>query len=139
MFPRALAIGLLLFFATLSTAQEPKKSPIPSKEAQAKIDSLLKEIYEKEFKKAEKDPAERGRLAQTMLFEGKETKDDAAGRYVLLLSAHNLAAAAGDVNTALAAADELASGFTIPPAAVFGMKIKMLQKASAVDGAAPDA
>jgi hypothetical protein len=139
MLRRALAIALLAVVATISHAQEGKKHPIPSTDAQAKIESLLKEIYQKEFAKAEKDPTERGRLAQTMLFEGKETKDDATGRYVLLSYAHNLAAAAGDVNTALAAADELAQGFTIPPASVFGMKIKMLQKASAVDGAAPDA
>lgn len=139
MFRRAIAIAFLAILTPTSHAQEPKKAPIPSKEAQAKIESLLKEIYQKEFAKADKDPAERARLAQTMLFEGKETKDDVAGRYVLLSHAHQLAAAAGDVNTALAAADELSLGFTIPPSTVFGMKVNMLQRASGVDGAAPDA
>ncbi len=139
MFRRAFAVALILVLATFSAGQEPKKWPIPNKDDQAKIEKLIAEIYEREFKKAETDPIERGRLAQVLLGEGKETKDDAAGRYVLLMNAHNLAALAGDVNTALAAADELAHGFTIPPATVFGMKIKMLQKASKVEGAAPDA
>src|SRR5437588_6119384 len=103
---RAIVVVLLLL-PTLAVSQETKKRPIPSKEAQAKIETLLQELYKDDFAKAEKDAVLRGRLAQTLLFEGKETKDDAAGRYVLLSKAHALAAQAGDVNTALQAADEL--------------------------------
>jgi hypothetical protein len=139
MLRRLFSLVLLLLVCTSSNGQDSKKWPIPSKEAQAKIETLLKEIYQKEFTKAQADPMERGRLAQTMLAEGRETKDDAAGRYVLLLNAHNLAAQAGDVTTALAAADELAQSFVIPASTIFGMKIKMLQQASKVEGAAPDA
>jgi len=136
---RAIVIGLLLVLPTVSFSQETKKWPIPSKDAQAKIESLLSELYADDFAKAAKDPALRGRLAQTLLFEGKETKDDPAGRYVLLSKAHALAAQAGDVNTALQAADELAHNFIITPTVVFQMKIKMLQQASEVDGAPVDA
>lgn len=136
---RAIVIGLLICLATISTGQEAKKAPIPSKEAQGKIEKLLQELYADDLVKAEKDPIVRGRLAQTLLFEGKETKDDAAGRYVLFFKAHNMAAQAGDVNTALQAADELAQGFDIASGTIFQMKIKMLQQAGKVKGATADA
>ncbi|MSQ94089.1 MAG: WD40 repeat domain-containing protein [Gemmataceae bacterium] len=132
---RAIVVGLLLCLPALSTGQEAKKWPIPSREAQARIEKLLYELYKDDFMKAEKDAVLRGRLAQTLLFEGKETKDDAAGRYVLFSKAHALAAQAGAVETALQAADELASGFLIPAGTIFQMKIKMLQQAGDADGA----
>jgi WD40 repeat protein len=131
-------ITLLLLLTNLSWGQEAKKWPIPSTQAQAKIESLLQELYKDDLVKAETDPIVRGRLAQTLLFEGKETKDDAAGRYVLFSKAHAMAAAAGDVNTALQAADELARDFLIPSGTIFQMKIKMLQQASKVVGAQSD-
>ncbi len=138
--PRRLVVtALLLFVAQLSHGQEAKKWPIPSKEAQARVETLLDELYKDDFAKAQKDPILRSRLAQTLLFEGRETKDDAAGRYVLFSKAHSFAAQAGDVNTALLAADELAKDFVILPATIFRMKIAMLQQASKVEGAPADA
>src|SRR2546426_5137935 len=125
---RAIVFALLLLVPTLCPAQEHKKRPIPSKEAQAKIEALLQELYKDDFAKAEKDAVLRARLAQTLLFEGKETKDDAAGRYVLFSKAHALAAQAGAVETALQAADELANGFLMPTGTIFPMKIKKLQQ-----------
>jgi hypothetical protein len=136
---RAIVLALLLLLPTFAASQEPKKRQIPSKEAQAKIETLLQELYKDDFAKAEKDAIVRGRLAQTLLFEGKETKDDAAGRYVLFSKAHALAAQAGDVNTALLAVDELANDFAIPAKTVFLMKINMLRQASKANGAPPEA
>jgi WD40 repeat protein len=136
---RVLVVALLLVLPPFAAAQDTKKWPIPTKEAQAKIESLLQELYKDDLAKAEKDPSLRSRLAQTLLFEGKETKDDAAGRYVLFSKAQTLAAQAGDVNTALQAADELAQGFVIPAGTIFKMKIQMLKQASQAEGAAPDA
>ncbi len=132
---RAIVVASLLFLPTLSHAQEAKKWPVPSKEAQARIEKLLDELYKDDFAKAEKDAVLRSRLAQTLLFEGKDTKDDAAGRYVLFTKAHTLAAQAGAVETALQAADELAAGFLMPAGTIFQMKVKMLQQASKADGA----
>lgn len=134
-----LVIALLLVLPLSTFAQGTKKYSIPSKEAQGEIEKLLSELYKDELAKAAKDPIVRARFAQTLLHEGRETKDDAAGRYVLFTKAHQFAAEAGDVNTALMAADELANGFLIPPASIFQMKIKMLEKASAVKDASPDA
>ena len=136
---RAVALCLLLLLPLVSAGQETKKSPIPSKEAQAGIQKLLDEIYAPRFAKAQKDPAERAELARVLLEEGRLTKDNAAGRYVQFSQAHTLAAQAGDVNTALAAADELARDFIIPANTIFQMKIKMLDQASKVVGAPPEA
>ncbi len=137
---RSLWLVLALLVCSLfADAQGLKKRPIPTKEAQARIEKLLDELYKDDFLKAEKDTVLRARLAQTLLFEGKETKDDSAGRYVLFSRAQALAAQAGDVNTALQAADELASDFALPPGAIAQMKIKMLQQAAKADGAPAEA
>jgi WD domain, G-beta repeat len=136
---RAIAVALLLLLPAVIVAQESKKRPIPSKDAQAKIEMLLQELFKDDFAKADKDAVLRGQLAQKLLFEGKETKDDAAGRYVLFSKAHALAAQAGDVNTALQAIDELANDFAIPAGMIFQMKIAMLQQASNAVGASPEA
>lgn len=136
---RVLAFGLVLLFPLLSAAQDGKKSPVPSKEDQAGIQKLLDEIYGAQYAKAQKDPVERAELARNLLNEGRLTKNNVPGRYVQFSQAHALAAQAGDVATALAAADELANEFLIPPSTIFQMKIKMLQQASAVVGAPPDA
>lgn len=137
---RAILIGLLFVGVhTVSTAQEAKKAPIPGKDDQARISKIVDELYGKRLAKAQTDPAERAELARTLLNEGRLTKDDLAGRYVQFSLAHELAAQAGDVTTALAAADELARDFIIPASTIFQMKIKMLQQASNVTGAPPDA
>lgn len=135
---RAVLIAILLL-PNLAFAQDTKKRPIPSKDAQAKIEALLQELYQDDFAKAQKDASLRSRLAQTLLSEGRDTKDDAAGRYVLFSKAHALAAQAGDVTTAFQAIDELAGDFAIPAATIFQMKIAMLQQASTAMDATPDA
>ncbi len=132
-------VVILVMLSPFAFAQGTKKRPIPAKEAQAKVEKLLDELYKDDFAKAEKDTTLRARLAQTLLFEGKETKDDTAGRYVLLSMAQSLAAQAGDVNTALQAADELANDFAMPAGAIAQMRIKMLQQAAKADGASTDA
>src|SRR5438874_1665410 len=60
---RAIVVALLLLLPGLAVSQETKKKPIPSKEAQAKIEALLQELYKDDFAKAEKDAVLRGRLA----------------------------------------------------------------------------
>ena len=119
--------------------QEAKKKAIPGAAAQAKIVKLIEELYQDDIAKAAKDTAVKARLAQTLLQEGKDTADDAAGRYVLLKEAHRLAAEAGDVATALQAAEELAQSFVIPPAELFQMKVKTLSTAASAVKAPPEA
>src|SRR5436309_654596 len=95
--------GLVLMVSVglATTSAQDKKRPIPPEAAQAKVVKLIKELYGDELAKASDEPAAKLRLAQTLLQEGRDTVDDAAGRYVLLKEAHKLAAEAGDVTTAL--------------------------------------
>jgi hypothetical protein len=131
---------LLVACLGLSTAtgQEGKKRPIPPADAQAKVVKLIQELYGDELTKAATDPTVKLRLARTLLQEGRDTIDDAAGRYVLLREAHKLAAEAGDVVTALQASEELAQSFAIPPAELFRVRIATLSTAAAAKQAPPE-
>jgi WD40 repeat protein len=136
-----LAVCVLVVLVGLATGGQPagKKKPVPSAEAQVKILKLIDELYHDDLAKAAKDTALKARLAQTLLQEGKDTTDDVAGRYVLMREAHKLAAEAGDVPTALQAAEELALSFDIPAADLFQMKVKTLGTAANAVKAPPDA
>jgi hypothetical protein len=130
---------LILGLGLSAVAGQEGKKAVPSAAAQARVVKLIAELYQDELAKAAKDPAAKLRLAQTLLQEGKDTTDDAAGRYVLLKEAHKLAAEAGDVAVALQAAEELAHDFRIPSAELFQMKIKTLSTAANASKAPPEA
>jgi WD40 repeat protein len=121
------------------SGQDGKKKAIPPADAQARVVKLIQELYQDDLAKAAQDTVVKARLAQTLLQEGKDTADDAAGRYVLLKEAHKLAAEAGDVATALQAAEELAQSFAIPSAELFQMKVKTLSTAASAVKATPEA
>src|SRR3989442_10211499 len=94
------------------------------------MEGLNQEMYKEDHAKAQKEAAAKARLAAALLQDGKETNDDAAGRYVLYREARDLAAQAGDAPGALQAIDELALAFELDPKAVFHMKITALTHAS---------
>jgi hypothetical protein len=130
---------LVLGLGLPAVAQDGKKRPIPPQASQAKVVKLIQELYGDDLAKATDEPSVKVRLAQTLLQEGRDTVDDAAGRYVLLKEAHRLAAEAGDVATALQAAEELAQSFTMAPAELFAMRVKTLSTAASAKQASPDA
>jgi hypothetical protein len=107
-----------------------KKAPVPGKEVLIKADALVKELFSKEYQKAKTDNEQRGRLAVTLLQEGRDTNDYPAAKYVLFREAHDLAAQAGDAPTALQAIEELAVNFTVPDREIFQLKVKVLTTAS---------
>ncbi len=129
-----LAFFLMLALTAPGFSQIGKKSAIPTPQAQARAEALIQELFKDEMAKAAKDPVAKTRLALIFLQEGRDTADDAAGRYVLLQHALNFAAQAGDAPTALLAIDEIAQEYGLPSAAVFQMKIKALATASAAVG-----
>ncbi len=128
------ALFLTCALAAPGLSQLGKKSAIPTPQAQAKAEALIQELFKDEIAKAVKDPAAKTRLALTFLQEGKDTADDAAGRYVLLQQALRFAAQAGDAPTALMAIDEIAQEYGLATGEVFQMKIKALTTASAAVG-----
>lgn len=89
----------------------PKKTPVPDLESQAKSEKEVKELYKAEYGKTK--TADLKKLAAILLKQGVETKDNASDRYVLLREARDLAARAGEFETALRAIEEMASDFAV--------------------------
>src|SRR5947209_4704263 len=93
----------LAFTLTLHAGQPGQQAPVPTTPAQQKAEALVKEVYEAEYAKAQKDNDAKKQLATTLLQEGRLTDDDLAAKYVLFREARDLAAQVGDVPTALQA------------------------------------
>src|SRR5688572_8785419 len=87
----------------------PARVAVPDKAAQAAALKLVKEVFAEEYKK--KSAEDRLALAGQLLGQASDEGNDAATRYVMLRAARDIAAAGGDVGTALAAVDEIAAGF----------------------------
>src|SRR5688572_18886230 len=141
LFPSLRLLGLTAILMLLVGAPvfgQAAKKAIPSKQAQAKVEALIQELFKDEIAKAQKDPAAKVRLAITFLQEGKDTADDPAGRYVLYQHALRLASQAGDAPTALQVIEEMAMDYGLPAAQVFQMRIKALS-AAAASVSTPDA
>jgi hypothetical protein len=101
-------------------AQEPtQKTPVPDKKALTEAEDLIRETYKKEFAKAKETPQAAKDLAQELLKQAKDTKDEPALRFATLTLARDLAAGAGDHATALDAIEALAQYFSVN---VAGMK-----------------
>ena len=84
-------------------------TPEPSTLKEA--EKTIRDLYKAEY--AKKSPADQLVLAQLLLKQGRETIDDPKARFVLLREARDLAQLAGDLETVLAAVDELAESFDL--------------------------
>jgi len=91
--------------------EAPRKQPVPDAAAQKEAEKSIREIYKAEF--AKKAPADVAILAQKLYQQGRQEQNDAKARFVLLSEARDLAAQAGDLETCLAATDELGRGFEV--------------------------
>jgi serine/threonine-protein kinase len=101
------------------------KQPVPEPDRQATAQRLIREIYKDDYER--KKPAEIQALADKLLKVGIDTRDDWVVRFVLLSEARDLAIQAGDMDTALAAIDQLEADYAID---ALGMKIAALERAS---------
>ncbi len=93
---------------------KPLKTPVPDDAAQAKALKSIQEIYRDQFKQAV-TPDQKLALAKTLQTEGLATKDDAAGRFVLLKMARDLDASQGDLDAANEIIDHLSSDYDVAP------------------------
>src|SRR5215203_5012865 len=95
-------LGLVLVGSvSLGGGQPAGKKPIPNKTELTRAEALVRELYQKELAAAEKDRAAQAALAATLYREALDTRDDLAGRFVLLRDARDLAARAGEAALAL--------------------------------------
>ena len=86
--------------------------PVPPDAAQAESLSLVREVYKADYDKA-KSVVDRQALARKMLALAAETRDDPAGQFVLLKLTRDIAAQAGDGQTAIQAVDAMAKTFQV--------------------------
>jgi len=87
------------------------RAPEPDAAVQKEKLKVVKDLFKDEY--AKKSPADQSALAKQLVSRGIETASDPAAQYVMLREARDIAAAAGDVETAMRASDELAKGFAV--------------------------
>ena len=111
-------LAILLLLAPLcQSAETDKPTPpfgVPSDDALATATALVKRTYAQDFANANTLQL-RTTLAQRLLKEALDTKDDTPARYVLLCESRDLAARAADAATACRAIDTLARMYGVPP------------------------
>ena len=94
-----LTASALLVDAQGQAAQQPSgKLPVPDAAAQQKAVELIREVYKEDYDKA-RTPAEKVALAEKMVRQAGQSNTDAAGRYVLLRTARDVAVQAPLVPT----------------------------------------
>lgn len=86
--------------------------PVPDEPTQAAALDTLREVFKDDYGK--RKAADRLALAQTLLERGKHPAQPANERFAALREAGDLAAKLGEVDLALAAADELVKAFAVP-------------------------
>ena len=96
----------------------PNRLPVPDEKAVEKANGVIAEIYPGDAKPA------------TMLKDARATKSDPTGRYALLLLARNRAADQRDVETALAAVDDLANWYAVDRLTLRGEVVVRLGRAA---------
>jgi uncharacterized protein (TIGR03067 family) len=123
-------LALLLLGSARSplAAQEAKKTKPPSAKEVAEATKLVKDLYKQDYAEAQDNAAARVKLAATLLKQAKDTKDEAAARFVLLREARDLAAQGGDLTLANEAIEETNAHFAVNLAEL---------KAAAILAAAP--
>ena len=85
-----------------SNALAQDKRPLPDEGAIKAATELVQNVFRDDFAKAN-TRQKKAELAAVLLKQGRETKDDIAGRFVLLTEASRLAGDAADFPAAVAA------------------------------------
>ena len=116
-----LAIVLVGLTITPTWADEPTTAPataptvkaaVPEAAALKEAQKVVNGIYAEDIAKAKK-PQEKADLAKKLLQAATETKNDAAGKYVLLGMAKDIGVQAGDVETTFSAVDQLTESYLV--------------------------
>jgi hypothetical protein len=113
-------LAILLIATTRALAADPtpdKPTPpfgVPADDALAAATALVKRTYAQDYAAATTLPL-RTLLAQRLLKEALDTKDDTPARYILLCESRDLAARAADAPTACRAIDTLAKFYGVSP------------------------
>jgi WD40 repeat protein len=112
------------------------RKPVPTATAQAEAEKLIREVYKAEF--ARHRAADQLALAKKLLAEGRNTRDNVAGRFVLYREVRDLAVQGGDGQLACTAVDALAADFVYNPVPAKLDVVQRLAKAAATPSANRD-
>ena len=82
-----------------------ERAAVPDPTAQKEAEKLVRDLFKEEY--AKKSAADKAALAERMLLQSRESKDDATTRYVLLREAQELFSQAGELEKSLGTIDEL--------------------------------
>jgi hypothetical protein len=121
--------GLLLLVASLQT-----RAPIPDAGAQKEAEKLIHDLFKEDY--AKKAPTDRFSLAEKMLKQARETKNELSACFVLYRESQDLFAQSGEVVRAFDAIDEMYSVFAIDP---LGLKAAALATAAKASKSPEDA
>lgn len=102
---------------------------VPDAGAQEQANKLLRQLFGAEIDAA-RTPQAKVDLARKLLQQGIDSRDDPAGRYVLLTKAKDLAIAVGDPPLAMQAVDEITRSFRIDGTALGVEALTALSKLS---------
>jgi len=118
---------VFVILASAGSAQSPggKKAPAPEPLALKAAETLIRDAFKEDYSKSA--PADRGALAKKLLKQGSSATDPAE-RFVFFREARDLAAFAGDVGTALDAADGLIDAFDVDAVEVRSATLSALSK-----------
>jgi hypothetical protein len=98
--------------AVIAAPKAPPRLAVPDEAAQAEALKGMKDLFKEEFSKRRSD--DRLALARMLLIRGQQAKLDPAQRFVVLREAGDIAAKHGDVETALASAEEINLQYAVP-------------------------
>ena len=140
---RALTLAIVLVGLTITPtwADEPATAPatapaakvaVPDAASLKEAQKVVNGIYAEDIAKAKK-PQEKAELAKKILQAATETKNDAAGKYVLLVMAKDIGTQAGDVETTFSAVDQLTESYLVEELKLKTDALTKLSRASGVD------
>src|SRR5262245_61972892 len=116
-FARSLVAGMVAVISlaayTILLAEPDLKKALPDAAARSQAEKLVQEVFQEDFTRARGDAAALRKLAATLLEQARETKDDAAARFVLFRDAAELAAQAGDISSAMNWVNEVAREYIV--------------------------
>jgi hypothetical protein len=108
-----LVMALAWLVAPAAFAQTPgKRLPVPSDDKLAESKKLIADVYRSEHAKAS-TPELKLALSARLMDDARNTTDDPASKYALLLVARDIAASAGDWEATIAAIIPLAETFKV--------------------------
>lgn len=128
-----MVLTFVVVFAINAAHAEPEKKPsIPDVVALKKAAKLIEDVYRDQFANA-KTAEQESQLAIKLLRAGTETQGDVAGRYALLVKSQEVAVDAGDVGTAMAAAEAIADSYSADRLSLMADTLTKLAKSGRVE------